>query len=382
MLNFYEFFCGGGMARAGFGSKWNCVFANDFDIKKCETYLRNYPNDGTLVHGDIRDVSTSQFSETANVAWASFPCQDLSLAGSGAGLKGDRSGTFWPFWKLMCDLTDEGRAPEIIALENVAGTLTSHEGKDFAAICDAYRSIGYQVGAVVIDASLFVPQSRPRLFVIGVRHNVDVPQNLIRSEPDPRFHTKALQRAVERLPAESKNKWVWWNLPNPPEMKADLNSIIEGSLQNSEWFDQTQTDKLLSMMSERNIAKVRACQESGKRCVGTVYKRTRRDEFGRKVQRAEVRFDGVAGCLRTPAGGSSRQLVIVVDGDEIGIRLISARETARLMGLPDSYILPEKYNESYHLTGDGVVVPVVNFLVKSIFEDTLQPYLSADKKAA
>jgi DNA (cytosine-5)-methyltransferase 1 len=40
-------------------------------------------------------------AEAADMAWASFPCQDLSLAGGGAGLKGERSGTFWPFWNLM-----------------------------------------------------------------------------------------------------------------------------------------------------------------------------------------------------------------------------------------------------------------------------------------
>lgn len=100
--------------------------------------------------------------------------------------------------------------------------------------------------------------------------------------------------------------------------------------------------------------------------VGGIYKRTRLDENGRKVQRAEVRFDDVAGCLRTPAGGSSRQLILVVEGNKVRSRLISSRETARLMGLPDEYELPENYNEAYHLTGDGVAVPVVRFLAEHI----------------
>ena len=99
--------------------------------------------------------------------------------------------------------------------------------------------------------------------------------------------------------------------------------------------------------------------------VGTVYKRTRRDG-GRRIQRAEARFDGGAGCLRTPAGGSSRQLVVVVNGSKVRTRLISSRETARLMGLPDEYVLPANYNEAYHLTGDGVAVPVVRFLAEQV----------------
>ena len=124
-------------------------------------------------------------------------------------------------------------------------------------------------------------------------------------------------------------------------------------------------------MSDINLEKVRSAKREGRKVVGTIYKRTRRDPTGRKVQRAEVRFDDVAGCLRTPAGGSSRQLVLTVEGRKVRSRLISSRETARLMGLPDEYALPENYNEAYHLTGDGVVVPVVRFLAQELIEPVL-----------
>jgi len=119
-----------------------------------------------------------------------------------------------------------------------------------------------------------------------------------------------------------------------------------------------------------NLAKVETAKAAGNRMVGGVYKRTR-FHHGIKVQRAEVRFDDIAGCLRTPAGGSSRQLILVVEGDKIRSRLISTRETARLMGLPDSYKLPKAYNEAYHLTGDGVAVPVVRYIAQHIIEPIL-----------
>ena len=124
-------------------------------------------------------------------------------------------------------------------------------------------------------------------------------------------------------------------------------------------------------MNERHRAKVKAMQRLERRVVGTVYRRTRTDSNGAKALRAEVRFDGVAGCLRTPTGGSSRQLVLEVEGERTRSRLMSSRETARLMGLPDSYVLPDNYNEAYHLTGDGVAVPVVRFLAKEILEPVL-----------
>jgi DNA (cytosine-5)-methyltransferase 1 len=59
----------------------------------------------------------------------------------------------------------------------------------------------------------------------------------------------------------------------------------------------------------------------------------------RKTQRAEVRFDDISGCLRTPAGGSSRQTVLIVEGKQVRSRLLSPREAARLMGVPDDYPL-------------------------------------------
>ena len=165
---YYEFFAGGGMARAGLGDRWECLFANDFDPSKARSYRANWPGDDLLV-GDVRHITTDQLPRAAHLAWASFPCQDLSLAGNGAGLNGDRSGTFWPFWKLMTDLNREGRAPAIIVLENVCGAISSHGGRDFASICDALNRQGYRFGAAVVDAVHFLPQSRPGLFIIAAR---------------------------------------------------------------------------------------------------------------------------------------------------------------------------------------------------------------------
>jgi DNA (cytosine-5)-methyltransferase 1 len=135
-------------------------------------------------------------------------------------------------------------------------------------------------------------------------------------------------------------------------------------------------------MSPINRKKVELAKRAGVRVVGGIYKRTRKDEKGRRVQRAEVRFDDISGCLRTPVGGSSRQSIIVVDGKSVRSRLLSPREAARLMGLPDSYKLPENYNEAYHLAGDGVVVPVVRFLAANILEPLAAAAATQETEAA
>src|SRR5665213_3247808 len=195
MPDFYEFFAGGGMARAGLGEGWVCKFANDFDHKKGVSYRNNWEKDGApkvMKTADVKTLTTTDLPSQVDLTWASFPCQDLSLAGGGAGLKGDRSGTFWPFWSLMKDLLAEKRAPRVIVLENVCGTLTSHGGKDFVAICEALAAEGYHFGAMVVDAALFVPQSRPRLFIIAVRRANALPDEIQGVDPDPLWHPRAL----------------------------------------------------------------------------------------------------------------------------------------------------------------------------------------------
>ena len=194
---FYEFFAGGGMARAGLGPEWTCLFANDNDRRKGAAYAANWTYRG-LVVDDVAGLTIADLPGVADLAWASFPCQDISLAGDRAGLDGERSSSFWPFWKLMRGLCAEKRAPRMIVIENVCGLLTSHIGKDFDAICDALADAGYRLGAVVIDAAFFVPQSRQRVFIIGVAADAHIPAELVADRPMAPFHPPALVAACQR----------------------------------------------------------------------------------------------------------------------------------------------------------------------------------------
>ena len=273
---FYEFFAGGGMARAGLGSGWRCLFANDFDPAKAAAYRANFGADA-FRPGDIGTLTAADLPGSADLMWGSFPCQDLSLAGCGAGLAGERSGTFFAFWRLVEGLAAQGRAPRIVAVENVCGTLTSHGGRDFQAICSAFADAGYRPGALVIDAELFVPQSRPRLFLIGVREEVAVDPALLSPSPLQPFHTAALQRTVEALPGSAARLWAWWRLPAPPPRRRTFADLVEGSPAEVAWHSPAETDRLLALMSPLHLAKVEAARRSGRRCVGTLYRRTRVD---------------------------------------------------------------------------------------------------------
>lgn len=377
MRTYYEFFAGGGMAHAGLGDGWKCLFANDFDAKKAAAYVRNWGG-GAMHVGDVAQIGADVLPGRADLSWASFPCQDLSLAGSGAGLAGERSGTFWSYWKLMRELADAGRAPRILTLENVVGAITSHGGRDLESIGRALDVAGYDYGPFVADAADFLPQSRPRLFVIGVHRSLRIPRDLLAGAPDPQWHPKALRLFHASRAAEARPGWRWWRLPPPPGRNTELLSIIESSPVGVEWHDPAHTQRLLDMMAPLHRARVDAARALRRLVVGAIYRRARPDgERARRVQRAEVRFDGLAGCLRTPGGGSSRQTLLFVNGDDVRSRLLSPREAARLMGLPDEYELPSRYNDAYHLLGDGLAVPVVRFIA----EELIEPLLNAADEA-
>lgn len=364
-FTFYEFFAGGGMARIGLGDAWRCLFANDFDPVKAATYRANFPDAEEHFHeGDVWKLSAGDLPGRADLAWASSPCQDFSLAGGRAGLAGGRSSAFFGFWRLVEALGAEGRAPRVVVIENVAGLFTSHGGADFTALCAALAGRGYAFGALEIDAARFLPQSRPRAFVIAT---LDPPPAALVGEGP--FQNRAVREAHGRLPPELAARWIWWRGAEPARANADLASVLEPDA-DAAWREPARTEALMALMAPLHRARIAAAQASGARAVGALFRRMRVED-GRRVQRAEVRFDGYAGCLRTPRGGSSRQTLVVVDAGRVRTRLLGPREGARLMGLPEGYRLPRPATAALHVVGDGVAVPVVRWLAREILEPLL-----------
>ncbi len=364
-----EFFAGGGMARLGLGDSWQCLFANDIDPQKCASYRANFgPN---IVEADIAAIDVNDLPQTrSDLAWGSFPCQDLSLAGARGGIKARRSGTFFEFWRLITALGDNGRAPRMIALENVVGLLSSNSGRDFQIICEQLITMGYRVSALIIDAKTFIPQSRPRLFILGFHPTIAPAKGTLLA---PSSMPQILQSAYNQFSDNLKRNWVWLNPAPAPTRNIRLADIIEW--QAPQWDTPAQTENLLTMMSDAQRERLGAIVRNNARRVGTAFRRTRM-ENGRPVQRLEARFDGVAGCLRTPAGGSSRQIVLAIENGHIRTRLISPREAARLMGLPEDYVLPKSTTAALKLCGDGVCVPAVRWLSDAVLKPALNAQLA------
>jgi len=363
---FHEFFAGGGMARLGLGAAWDCLFANDFDPLKAATYRANF-GDGDMACGDVWKLEAGDLPGRPVLAWASSPCQDLSLAGRRGGLEGGRSSAFWGFYRLIEAMQAQDRAPPVLVIENVVGLLTSSGGADFTALGAALARLGYRFGALEVDAAQWLPQSRPRVFVIATTLE-DTPGGGGTMSP-------RVQAAYARLPRALRPAWINWSLAAPARRNLALADMLEPD-DRVTWFDEARTERLLALMAPLHRRRLEAAGAGG-RAVGALYRRVR-VEKGVKVQRAEVRFDGLAGCLRTPAGGSSRQVVVVVEGGQVRARLLTGREGARLMGLPEDYVLPKGSTAALKVLGDGVAVPVVRALAEQI----LEPLLGGQRQAA
>ena len=249
-LTYLDFFAGAGLVRFGLEPSWSCTWANDIDARKQEVYEAEF-GAGEFALGDVASIATDSLPIGADMAWASFPCQDLSLAGSRKGMKAERSGTYWEFWRLMRDSFDRGERPPLIVIENVVGMLY---GRDFPILCESLAALGMQFGPLVIDARQFLPQSRPRVFVVAVDSRVDcsllVNEDIDETVP---WFTKAVRSAREKMPAALGESWRWWKLPEPSSTVPSVQDMIEQNPTSVEWHEPDETARLLGMMTPLNL---------------------------------------------------------------------------------------------------------------------------------
>lgn len=365
-MTFAEFFAGIGLVRLALAScGWTGVFANDIDPMKREIYIRNFPHDppGHLNPEDIHLLPASK-APTVTFAAASFPCNDLSVAGARNGLAGNQSSAFWGFIRVLREMGS--RRPALVMLENVVGFLTSHRGEDFRSALLALNELGYVCDSFILDAANFVPQSRQRLFVIGLAAKPEY------GSPPARLDVFSSSLRPPQLANFITNhpeiEWYLRPLPDPPSRSGNLANIIQNPSEDDPmWWNQGRCDYLLSQMSPRHEEQARKMIAGDEIQYGTIFRRVRN---GRSM--AELRTDGIAGCLRTPRGGSGRQILFVAGQGQYRCRLLTPRECARLQGVPDSYNVDFPLNQALFGFGDAVCVDVI----KWIAENYLNPVVS------
>lgn len=356
-----EFFAGIGLMRAGLESAgWTILFANDIDPRKQRLYHYHFQdNNNHFVLKDIHQLSIADVP-TTTLAVASFPCTDLSLAGKREGLHGRHSSAFWGFVRILEGMRE--KKPPLILLENVVGFLHSRQGEDFKVALSALNKLGYAIDAFMIDAAHFVPQSRVRLFVIG-KQKQPLTSSKIEIVENKNLRPAKLAAFIRAHPEIA---WDIRNdLPDLPIRSQRLADIVEDVPKDSSlWHSTDRVEYLLSQTSERHRAQIKAQMNRKDFAYFTAFRRVRQ---GKSM--AEIRFDGIAGCLRTPKGGSAKQLLLRVGRGAVQVRLLTPKECARLMGA-DDFRLSGTLTDALFGFGDAVCVPVVAWIAEHYLNPT------------
>jgi DNA (cytosine-5)-methyltransferase 1 len=353
-ITFAELFSGIGLMRLGLEQTgMQCKFANDLDANKNLIYQHHFGS-SHLHAGDIAQLRAAQIPST-DLITASFPCQDLSLAGNRQGLAGERSGLFHEFVRILTELEQESRTPKIVLLENVTGLLTSHGGQDIRTILESLNNLGYACDLLLLDAVHFLPQSRPRIFIVGLQNRIHRNLELLDSPCRP----KSLRHVIQT------NQDIHWHfLPLPP-LPASRACTLADCLETGDhlhWFNTNELTRELAYIRDASRDRLEQAQtqavQTNQSVFLTAYRRMRSG-----LVCLETRDDGIAGCLRTPGGGSSRQVLIEVrPRASVRMRYLSAREYGRLQGAPDTFWIPDNQRLGMQAFGDAVAVPVIAWL--------------------
>lgn len=366
---FVEFFAGIGLiheALAPLG--WSCLLANDNDPKKVAQYINNHA-DVPVIDSDIRDLPVITIPR-ALLATASFPCIDLSQAGNRKGINGTHSGIVWSFLDHIRALKAIGRGPRFLFLENVAFLLTLHGGESIDSLLAEIADLGYSIDLVQVDSRHFTPQTRNRVFIIGVE---GTDQATTDEMPDTHIRRYKVREAFQRnrhLP------WNFFNFPGLPSRTLALADVLEDLPEDDpRWWDRAKTETFVSQLERHHRPQLEALIEAGAAIQMTAVRRGRRR--GVREQIFNLRFDDLASCLRTPRGGSSTQFIVRVRDGRVQIRRILGIESARLQGvcLPSSspeFKVADVENDALYAFGDAVCVPAVRW----VFENSIEALVS------
>lgn len=374
-MKFCEFFAGVGLVREGLRSTgWQCVWANDICNSKRETYVKNF-GDQDFILEDIWEISRSPdkfLPRNAFLYTASFPCTDLSLAGDRAGLSGKQSGTLKAFLKIVEKQILLGCKPKIILLENVPGFISSNNGRDIIDTIRFFSDIGYTIDLLEIDASLFLPQSRKRLFLVAVDRTIVKKIENFSFYLDELKNDDFRSEKIKKIIYNNKDlNFGFFSVPSKKTNKNNISSILESlSLDSLNWWNEERKNKLFLQMNENNKMKLSNMIKKNYISYGTIFRRMRSGSSS-----AELRIDGIAGCLRTPRGGSSKQILLQAGQGSWNVRLLTPREYARLQGVRDDFTLPENTTKAYFAMGDAVCVPVIEYISKHVLIPAYKAFL-------
>lgn len=359
MQSVIDLFAGIGLVSSAFQKEgFTISLASDYSEMKEAIHRENHPST-PFIRKDIRELNGESLPQ-CQVLHGSFPCTDTSVAGYRKGCRdGRESPMYWEFHRVLQEMKASGNKPSFITIENVEGLLTSNSGRDLRDIIESLNQEGYFVDIALINSLVFVPQSRSRLFLVGRSFRAAGNDSLEITSARPK-------KVVEYIRNNSDLQWDLYSHPELPACSScTLDDIVDAKDEN--WWPEVKTRKLLSQMFDRHLeVLIKWKNNPDSYGYGTVFRRMRTRD-GIRQSTAELRSDGIAGCLRTPKGGSAKQILVKAGQGLIQARHLNPLECSRLMGAEDfSFDRAISTNDYLYGFGDSVCVPVMQWVIRNL----------------
>lgn len=340
-FTFIDLFAGIGGFRMGFeAAGGRCIFTSEWDKWCQKSYIANFGDH--QVHGDITRIPAAQIPDH-DLLLAGFPCQPFSLAGVSKknalgrkhGFECETQGTlFFDIERILAE-----KRPKAFVLENVKNLLSHDRGRTFAIIRRTLEDkLGYRISPQVVNAQGFVPQHRERIFIVGLR-------------PD----------------LEAQFDWRDVRIPAPgagPRLRTVLHPE-DGSEPPEERFTDERGQVLPKYVLSDHLwaylqGYARKHREKGN---GFGFGLVGPDDVARTLS-ARYHKDGSEILVRRKKGPPRR---------------LTPRECARLMGFDrpgrKPYDIVVSDTQAYRQFGNAVVVPVVEAIAHA-----LRPYLAGERR--
>lgn len=310
-FTFIDLFAGiGGIRLAYQREGGKCVFSSEWNKYAKITYEANF---GEVPFGDITTIDEKLIPDH-DILLGGFPCQPFSIAGVSKknalgrahGFLDETQGTlFFDIARII-----SAKRPKAFMLENVKNLVSHDKGRTFKVIKNALKELNYSIHFKVMDGKYFVPQHRERIIIVGFNNDIF-------------------------------NQEESFNFPDPLIADFKFKDILEPVVDNK----YTLSDKLWNYLVTYS-AKHKA----------------KGNGFGFGM----TDLDGIARTLsaRYYKDGSE----ILIPQQDKNPRRLTPRECARLMGYPDSFIMPVSDNQAYRQCGNSVIVPLMESVAKKIVQ--------------
>jgi DNA (cytosine-5)-methyltransferase 1 len=308
-FKFIDLFAGIGGIRLAFqNAGGKCVFSSEYNKFAKLTYEANF---GEVPFGDITRIDEKKIPDH-DVLLAGFPCQPFSIAGVSKknslgrnhGFLDETQGTL--FFDIARILKE--KKPKAFMLENVKNLVSHDKGRTFKIIYNTLNELGYTVHYKVLDGKYFVPQHRERIIIVGFL------RELYKDKADFNF----------------------------PELKESVKTVA-GILEPLPDNKYTLTDRLWNYLQNYAI---------------------KHKEKGNGFGFGLTDINGISRTLSARYYKDGSEILIPQNGKNP--RRLTPRECARLMGYPDSFIIPVSDNQAYRQFGNSVVVPLIESIAKAL----------------